>query len=380
VLAVLDAVGSRSAVLIGYSEGGIPSIALAATQPERVKALVLLSSHDHQDPLPTDSPEVARGIEKMWRLIDATTDSWGEGNLIKAFAPTYAGRPGFDVVAGVNEVRCMSPGMAKSIFASYHGLDVSHLSPAVTAPTLVLQTEDAVCNFAMGRAMAARIPDARFVELEGPDHMVWIHNSQRIPALVEEFVTGARSIGPANRVLSTIVFTDIVGSTQQNALSGDSRWNSVRSSHDQLVMELLLSYDGRPVKSTGDGWLAVFNRTGRAIRFATSLIEGVHDLGLQVRVGIHTGECVDEGRDVHGMAVNIAARITDLAGPDQVLVSSTVKDLVAGSGLEFADEGDYVLKGAPDRWRLHSVVADRPLVTAGGYYADVRRPALGAVG
>jgi pimeloyl-ACP methyl ester carboxylesterase/class 3 adenylate cyclase len=371
ILAVLDAVGSEKAVLVGYSEGGIPSIALAATRPERVHSLVLLHSLDHLDPRPDDLPQDVADLERLWGHLDRAKENWGDGGFIRAFSPTYAQREEFNAIASTNEVRCMSPGMARAIFSSYHALDVTDLCAHVRVPSIVLQSDDNVISMGLGRSMARRL-GSQFEALEGRDHFPWIHNHDRIVSRIEEFVTGHRSPIAPTRGLATIVFSDIVDSTLRNAQSGDQRWHQVRSGHDELTRQLAESFGGRAVKSTGDGWLAIFNRTGKAVRYGLSLAHAVHDLDLQLRVGIHTGECDDVGTDVHGLAVHIAARVNSLAEPDEVLVSATVKDLLAGSGLEFQDRGEHVLKGAPDLWQLHAVVGDRALVTAGGYEVDVR--------
>jgi pimeloyl-ACP methyl ester carboxylesterase len=373
ILAVLDAVESEQAVVIGYSEGGIPSIALAATHADRVHSLVLLHSTDHLEPRPDDSPQDRVDLERLWRYLDRSREQWGDGGLICAFAPTYAQRDEFIAVAAQNEVRCMSPGMARAIFTSYHGLDVTNLSPLVKVPTLVLQADDDIISMGLGRSMADRIPGSRFVALSGRDHFPWVHNHERIVSVIGEFATGQRTTPVSNRVLATIVFSDIVNSTLHNAQFGDEAWRRLRSSHDALTCELAEAYGGRAVRSTGDGWLIVFNRTGRAIRFGAALAEAIRDLDIRVRIGIHAGECDDDGTDIHGIAVHIAARVNDLAQPDEVLVSSTVKDLVVGSGLEFVDRGEHELKGAPGRWRLHAVVADHQLVTPDGYEVDVRQ-------
>ena len=375
ILAVLDAVGSTKAVVVGYSEGGIPSIALAASHASRVHSLVLLQSTDHLEPREDDSPQDADDLRQLWVLLDRARDNWGDGGLIRAFSPTYSRREEFNTIASTNEVRCMSPGMARAIFASYHNLDVTDLCSHVKVPTLVLQADDDILSMGLGRSMARRIAGAQFVALEGRDHFPWIHNHDRIVSLIEQFATGQRTADVSTRILATIVFSDIVGSTEHNALAGDDQWRNLRSNHDELTCDMAESFGGRAVKSTGDGWLAVFSRTGRAIRFGLALVEAVHDLELQVRVGIHAGECDDDGTDLNGLAVHIAARVNALASPDEVLVSSTVKDLVVGSGIGFLERGEYELKGAPDRWRLLAVVSDRPLVTAGGYELDVRAPA-----
>ena len=378
IVAVLDAVGSTRATVVGYSEGGYASMLLAATRPERVERLVLVSTSvatEVFDPYPTDPAHLAG----MWATVADAWKHWGEGRLITALAPTWAeGSPA--QLLGVIERTCMSPGMARSVLEGMHGIDLRDVVPAIRVPTLVLHSSDETWfPVEMGRDLAARIPDARFAPLEGPDHVFWVHNAQRFADAVEEFVTG---VAPAphdhDRVLTTTVFTDIVDSTRRLADMGDAAWRRLLAEHDRRLDGLLASHGGRPVKHTGDGRMARFDRPARAVRFATAMVQAAREIGLEVRAGLHTGECEAVGDDLFGLAVVIASRVSALAGPSEVLVSSTVADLVIGSGLAFEPAGEHELKGAPGRWRLLRAVADRPgPLQADGYDVDVRELADG---
>jgi class 3 adenylate cyclase len=227
--------------------------------------------------------------------------------------------------------------------------------PAVRVPTVLIHRSGDFCPVEGARWMADEIPDARIVELPGEDHWPWIGDSDTIVDEVEEFLTGQRSAPEPDRVLATVLFTDIVASTQRAAALGDQAWREVLRSHEVIVRRRLERYRGREVKSTGDGVLATFDGPARAVRCARSLAEEVRPLGIEIRAGLHAGECELLGDDVGGIAVHTGARVSSLAGPGEVLVSSTVKDLVAGSGIEFEDRGEHQLKGVPGEWRLFAV-------------------------
>jgi class 3 adenylate cyclase len=236
-------------------------------------------------------------------------------------------------------------------------LDVRHLLPVITAPTLILhRVADALVPVACGRYLAEHIPNARFVEIPGTDHTILDIETQDVVAdHIEEFITGQRQRPEPDRVLATVMFTDIVGSTQRAAAMGDSRWRELRDNWYSLMRKELTAFRGREVDTAGDGLLATFDGPARAIRCAASIREHVHTLGLQVRTGVHTGECELAGDKVVGIAVHIGARVAAAANPDEVVVSSTVRDLVAGSGLKFGDRGMHHLKGVPDEWHLYAV-------------------------
>jgi class 3 adenylate cyclase/pimeloyl-ACP methyl ester carboxylesterase len=376
LVAVLDAVGSERATILGYSEGGIPSIVLAATQPHRVEALVLLDSPVFMDWTPdSDIPKAL--FDRAWSILDDACAHWGEGILTTAMAPTWVANPAYVDVFSAIERACMSPGMARSVLQGYHGHDVRDAAAAVHVPTLVLHcVGDQVVPVEWGRDAASRIDGAVFKELAGADHFVWIHNSEAMPDAVEEFLTG-QAAGPHDddRILTTVVFTDIVDSTRRLADGGDNEWRVLLADHDRRMDELLARFDGVAVKHTGDGRLVHFARPARAVRFAAAMAEAARRSGLEIRAGIHTGECESVDGDLFGLAVNIAARVTAHAGAAEVVVSSTVKDLVVGSGLRFTSLGGYALKGAPGKWELHRYDGDRPgPLVAAGYDTDVRHP------
>jgi class 3 adenylate cyclase len=249
------------------------------------------------------------------------------------------------------------PGTALALDTMWHDTDVRHVLPAVHVPTLVLhRTDDQVYPIAGGRFLAEHISDARFVELAGSDHLPWEGDSDAIVSEIDRFLRSVRDEeAELDRVLATVMLTDIVGSTERASSLGDRRWKELLAAHHDVVRHFLARYRGREVDTAGDGFLATFDGPARAVRCALAITSAVRDLGIDVRVGLHTGEIELEGDDVRGVAVHIGSRVSALAGPAQVLVSSTVKDLVAGSGLTFEDAGEHELKGVPDRWRLYRV-------------------------
>ncbi len=235
-------------------------------------------------------------------------------------------------------------------------IDISHVLPAIGVPTLILQrSNDLVAPAASGRYLADRIPGAKYVELPGTDHLAWTGDADAILDEVEEFLTGVRHGPDPDRVLATVLFTDIVESTGHASAIGDRKWVDLLEAHNELAKREIGRFRGRAVKSTGDGVLATFDGPGRAIRCAQAISSRVNDLGIKVRAGLHTGECELLGADIGGIAVHIAARVASLAGADEVFVSSTVKDLVAGSGIQFEERGSRALKGVPDEWRIFAV-------------------------
>ena len=376
LVAVLDAVGSERAVVIGYSEGGMPSIVLAATQPHRVEALVLLDSPVVMDWYPDLEIEPSLHAQ-VWRVLDGACERWGEGVLVSAMAPSWAANAAYNEVLPAIERACMSPGMARSVLQGYHGMDVRDAAAAVHVPTLVLHCrDDRMVPYAFGVDLAKRIEGARLVTLSGEDHFVWIDHGDAVPNLIEEFLTGEVHVPHDDeRILTTIVFTDIVDSTARLAGAGDARWRALLGEHDRRMDELLARFGGEPVKHTGDGRLVHFTRPARAVRFASAMTDAARAGGLEIRCGLHTGECEVVDGDLIGLAVNVAARVAAKAGANEVLVSSTVKDLVIGSGLGFESVGGHELKGVPGPWDLHRYERDRPgPLVSSGYETDVRHP------
>jgi pimeloyl-ACP methyl ester carboxylesterase len=382
LIAVLDAARSERAVVVGYSEGGFPATLLAATRPQRVEALVLLDTLVACDWKP-DVDVPPEEFARQWVVLDEACARWGEGVLASELAPTWVANPAYRSALPAIERACMSPGMAQSVLQGYHGFDVRDAAASVHVPTLVLHCEDERwLPVAFGRDFSRRIPGAVFVPLTGPDHFVWIHNSETVPEAIEEFVTGARRPRDTDRVLTTIVFTDIVDSTRRLAATGDARWRALLGEHDRRLDELLERFDGSTIQHTGDGRLVHFARPARAIRFATAMTDAARSSGLEIRAGVHTGECELIDGALMGLAVHIAARVAATAEPGEVLVSSTVKDLVIGSGLSFIHRGEHSLKGAPGVWALYAYDGDRPgPLLASGYETDVRQPVpLGEIG
>jgi class 3 adenylate cyclase len=353
VRAVMDAARSERAAVLGFSEGGPMSAVFAATYPERTTALVLYGTF----------ASTIRAADYPWAMdpqaresiIEAIPETWGEGTSVDELAPSLATDQRFKSWYGRVERMGASPGAAMALRRMNGQIDIRHVLPVIGVPTLVIhRSGDRDSSIEEGRYLADRIPEARFVELSGDDHFPWAGDQDSILDEVEEFLTGMRPGPEPNRVLATVMFTDIVGSTERASELGDHQWRGLLENHNALVREALVRFRGREIKTIGDGFLATFDGPARAIRCASSVRDQVPALGIQIRAGLHTGECELMGEDVGGIAVNIGARIMSKASPSQVLVSSTVKDLVAGAGIRFADIGTHRLRGVPGNWRLYS--------------------------
>jgi pimeloyl-ACP methyl ester carboxylesterase len=354
VRAVMDAAGSERAALFGISEGGPMGIVFAASHPERATALVLHGAMGRTTEAP-DYPWASPADALRESAAEFIVPYWGQEaeGLMELFAPSMAGDPGALEFTARMERTAASPAMVQQIFEMFLDIDVRDILPTIHVPTLVLHRRyDRVVNRRAGEHLAAQIPGARYVELPGIDHLPWAGDSEAVLGEIEEFLTGARSAPEPERVLATVMFTDIVGSTERAAAVGDARWRELLSAHQASVQRELARFRGREVKTLGDGSLATFDGPARAIRCGRSIAEAARSLGLEVRVGLHSGEVELMDGDVGGIAVHIAARVGALAGPGEVLVSSTVKDLVAGSGIRFVDRGAERLRGIPDEWRL----------------------------
>ena len=351
VRAVMDAVGSEHAALIGISEGGPMSILFAATYPERTVALVLYGAlartrEDGDYPLGNEAT-----FAQMYRIFD---DGWGRGESLRVFAPSLLENVRVREQWARVERAAGSPNTMRAIVDTLVGIDVRPVLPSVSVPTLVLHgTDDATAPIGNGRWLADHIPGARFVEIPG-EHLT-AHVGHRFADEVESFLTGKRHAVATDRVLSTVLFSDIVGSTEQAAAVGDRRWREVLDQHDAIASRQVDIYRGTRVKATGDGVLATFDGPARAIACGCELRDSLRTLGVEVRVGLHTGEIELRGTDIGGIAVAISARIERIAQTGEVLVSRTVKDLVVGSGIEFADRGTHQLKGVPGDWQLFAV-------------------------
>ncbi|HEX9415609.1 MAG TPA: adenylate/guanylate cyclase domain-containing protein [Gaiellaceae bacterium] len=353
VRAVMDAVGSERAAIFGASEGGNMSMLFAATHPDRTIALCTFGSTAKRiwspdypwAPTVEERSEGFAQVERLWMTGMDWTDV----------------APSLDP-AGLAEIsryyrRCASPGAALALMKMNTGVDVRDVLPSILVPTVVMhRTDDRDANVEEGRFITSRIPGARFVEFPGADHSWWTEGRDTIVDEIEELVTGVRPAPEPDRVLATVLFTDIVGSTQRASEIGDHRWRELMAAHDAAVRRELERFRGREVDTAGDGFFATFDGPARAVRCATAIGDAAGALGLEVRAGVHTGECELDGEKVRGIAVHTGARVAALAGSGEVLVSSTVKDLVAGSGLEFEDRGQHELKGVPGEWRLYAVV------------------------
>jgi class 3 adenylate cyclase len=352
VRAVMDAAGSERATIYGWSEGGPMCLMFAATYPERTSALVLYGTFASMRNEPWG---VTR--EQLDQFLGQLDTHWGEGVLVLLNAPSRRNDQAFLQQFARIERAAASPGSVLSLVRANYEIDVRSLLPAIRVPTLILhRAGDELVPVRAGRYLANHIPGATYAEIPGTDHFVVDQETQDIIAdHIEEFITGERRRLEPDRVVATVMFTDIVGSTQRAAEVGDGRWRELRASWHSVMRKELAAFRGREVDTAGDGLFATFDGPARAIRCACSVRERVHALGLQVRTGLHTGECELVGDGVVGIAVHIGARIAAMAGPDEVLVSSTVRDLVAGSGLQFVDRGTHSLKGVPDDWHLFIV-------------------------
>ena len=351
VRAVMDAAGSERAALFGVSEGGPMSILFATTYPERVRALALYGSYAKR--VSDGDYPWAPPIEEHRKSIDAVQRDWGGPTQVAIWAPSMADDDRFKRWWGQYLRSGASPAAARAVLEMAIEIDVRDILPAVRVPTLVLhRAGDRRIEVGAGRYLGEQIPHARFIELPGIDHVPWVGDSDAIVNEVEEFLTGARHSAEPSRVLATVLFTDMVESTTRAVRLGDARWRALISDHDRLLRGELARFRGREIDRRGDGFLAIFDGPARAIRCAFSIVERVHELGIQVRVGLHTGELDLMEAGIAGIAVHIGARVMSLAGPDEVLVSSTVRDLVAGSGLTFTDRGTHELKGVPGSWRI----------------------------
>jgi class 3 adenylate cyclase len=357
VRAVMDAAGSERAVLMGISEGGPMCILFAATYPERTQGLILLGAMARSTWAP-DYPWATTREGLIEAALEFTAPAWGTGENLEVFAPSFGGDAAMRAWWAKLERMAASPSMMEKVLLMFLDVDVREALPLVQAPTLVLHRHgDRVVNVGAGRWLAEHIPGARFVELPGRDHVPWAGDTEPLIGEIEEFVTGQRTapVVERERVLATVMFVDLVGSTERAAAVGDRRWRDELERYYARVATELERFRGRQIKTIGDGVLACFDGPGRAIRCAQSIAAAVGQLGLPARVGLHTGECGLLGDDVGGIAVHIGARIVALAAPGEVLLSSTVKDLVAGSGIAFRDNGSHVLKGVPGEWRLYAV-------------------------
>jgi len=355
VRTVLDAVGSEHAVIFGEGNASPIAITFAATYPERTRALILHNSYARflrDDDYPWGLP-----LDRVPRLLSSYERTFGTGDAALLMAPTRAADEGFRSWYGRYERLCMSPSGAVEMFGAFViRTDVRAILGTIQAPTLVLhRADDQLVRVGHGRYLAKTIPRATYRELSGDAHLYYAGGHEDLLSEIREFLTGVRDVPDSDRMLATVMFTDIVGSTERAARLGDRQWRQVRESHDALVRGQLARFRGREVETTGDGFLAIFDGPARAIRCAREISQNVQELGIEVRAGLHAGECERVGEKVSGIAIHIAQRVVSLAGASEVLVSSTVKDLVVGAGIDFDERGAHELKGVRGEWQLYSV-------------------------
>ncbi|HYZ12769.1 MAG TPA: adenylate/guanylate cyclase domain-containing protein [Actinomycetota bacterium] len=358
VRAVMDAAGSERAALLGHSEGGNMCILFAATYPDRASALVLVGCYAKR--IRSDDYPWAPAWDERIREIEDTERSWADPDVVRTLAPSRADDARF--VAWLTRYlrASASPKAGAGLLRMNSMIDVRDVLPAIRVPTLlVYRSHDLDVNVEEGRYIASRIRGARLVELPGRDHLMWTGNADAIADEVEGFLTGTRRGPEPDRVLTTVLFTDIAGSTARAAEIGDRAWKQLVDRHDEAIRRQLDRWRGREVDTAGDGFLATFDGPARAVRCASSVVDAVHELGLDVRAGVHTGEVEVADANVRGIAVHIGSRVAALAAPGEVLVSRTVVDLVAGSGIAFTDRGEHSLKGVPSVWQLFAVEPGR---------------------
>ena len=357
IRAVMDAAGSERAALFGVSEGGPMCLMFAATYPERTSALALYGTFarlarapDYPIGAPSDATE---------RFLKRVEAEWGTGSIsAELFAPSHASDASFRQSWARFERYAVSPSGIRALVRMVADTDARGVLSVIRAPTLVIHRQGDLMNrVACARYMAERIHGARVVELPGNDHFPWVGDTEAVLGEVEEFLTGVRQEPEFDRVLATVMFTDIVRATETAATLGDARWRALLQSHHALVRDQLARFRGREIDTAGDGFLASFDGPARAVRCASAVSREVRRLGLEVRAGLHTGECEVMGEKLGGIAVHTGARVASLASAGEVLVSGTVKDLVAGSGIKFVERGTYTLKGVPGEWPLYAVAS-----------------------
>jgi class 3 adenylate cyclase len=349
--AVMEAASSQNAVVFGGARGGAMSMLFAATYPDRVQALVLYAAVAKN--LRSADFSYGKSEDEQQVFFDRFVAEMGTGRNLDLQGPGGLGDPRFVRWWARFERLVATPSAYRELAVIFRDLDVRAVLPSIQAPTLVLQrVGDLITPVAQARYLAATIPGARLVELPGNDHIPFLGDGAAVVDEVEEFMTGTRPAPDADRVLATVLFTDIVGSTERQAAMGDRAWKDLVLAHHGLIRATLSRWRGVENDTAGDGFYATFDGPARAVRCALEVTDRVRDLGIEIRAGVHTGECEIVDGKCGGIAVAIGARISALAGPSQILVSQTVKDLVTGSGLAFEDYGEHMLKGVPQRWHL----------------------------
>ena len=357
IRAVMDAVGSERAALISGAGACYLTLLFAATYPRRTRALVVVDGFARMTGAPDYFPELSQGLTE--REMEEARSGWGRGFMLQRFAPSEARDAALTRSFAEYARQSVSPGMAIAMVQLLYESDLRRVLPTIRVPTLTItHAESAFIPPAFGQYLADHIPGARHATLPGSENLIWAGDQARMAAELQEFLTGARPTPETDRVLATVLFTDIVGSTERAGSLGDHAWKELLDRHYAIADEQLARFRGRQVVTTGDGLLATFDGPARAIRCAQAIETGIRAIGLEIRAGLHAGEIELAGSDVRGMAVHIGARIAALAAAGEVLVSSTVKDLVVGSGIEFDDRSVHSLKGVPGEWHLYAVRGD----------------------
>jgi class 3 adenylate cyclase len=350
---ILDAVGSEKVALIANIGGGILAVTYAAAHPERISSLVLVDCFARFLVAP-DFP-IGSPVEALDETLEQLDDGMGRGVMLDFFVPSMAHDESLRRGWSRYERQAASPGLSMAIVRMIYEADVRGLLPRITVPTLVIHRSAGRFGVEHGRYLAGHIPGARYVELPGTDSLIWSGDQDTVVAEIQHFLTGTRPAREAHRILATVLFTDIVGSTRLAAEMGDARWEALLAEHHRVARRHLDRFGGHEVKTVGDGFLATFDGPARAIRCAAAIRDGVREIGLEMRAGLHTGEIEVQPDDIAGLAVHIGARISALADAGEVLVSRTVTDLVVGSGITFEDRGNHVLKGVPGEWQVFAV-------------------------
>ena len=351
VATVMDAADSSQAAIFGHGDGGRLALLFAATHPDRTTALILADSYARRlraADYPCGVPEDVAPI-----LVETILSTWGTGETARVGAPSLAGDESFIAWRGRYERLAMSPGQFKPVYPQTYSFDFRWALPTIHMPTLVLhRAGNRYVVVGNGRYLAEHIDGARFVEISGADHFFHAGDLEAMLGPVQEFLTGRRALPEPERVLATVLFTDIVGATARAEQLGDGAWRELLERHHAIVRRELEHFGGREIDTAGDGFFASFEGPARGVRCAMAIRDGLRPLGLEIRAGLHTGECEWSGDKLAGIAVHIGARVAGMAQAGEVLVSRTVKDLVGGSGLAFVDRGEHELKGVSDRWQL----------------------------
>jgi class 3 adenylate cyclase len=359
-ISVMDAVGCEQASILAPGYDSMAGLVLAADHPERVRSLVVLNGTARMLWAPDYPVGAQLSTADPFMTVAMETDAVERGfDVLGIVAPTVAGDEAFRAWWDLAGNRAASPSMARAVGKVVAEGDVREALTRIPAPTLIVHRADtSFIPVGHGRYLADHIAGSRYVELPGADSLYWVGDTAPMLDQIEEFITGVRGGSDAERVLATIVFTDIVGSTVRAAALGDGRWRDMLDNHDTIVRHELQRFGGREVNTAGDGFVATFASPSAAIACADEIVDAVRTLGIEVRVGMHAGEVEVRGADVAGLAVHIGARVGALAGPSEVLVSSTVRDIVAGSRRSFADRGEHELKGVPGSWRLYALIRE----------------------